>query len=91
MQKRSLLLTLRNDPALPSLLNTLPAAALARLVERVGLNDAGELMELTPARKLLQALDESVWKSPAPGRAGSASRPARARCAARPGPPPAGR
>jgi hypothetical protein len=69
MQKRSLLLTLRNDPTLPSLLNTLPAAALARLVERVGLNDAGELMELTSARKLLQALDESVWKSPAPGRA----------------------
>lgn len=69
MQKRSLLLTLRNDPALPALLRTLQPAVLARLVGRVGLNDAGELMALAPTRNLLQALDESLWKSPAPGSA----------------------
>jgi hypothetical protein len=69
MQKRGLLQVLRNDPALPALLRTLQPAALAQLVERVGLNDAGELMQLTPTRNLLKALDESLWKSPLPGRA----------------------
>ena len=62
-----LLQTLRDDPAFPSLLRTLQPAALARLVERVGLNDAGDLMALAPIRNLLQALDESLWKSPLPG------------------------
>jgi hypothetical protein len=40
---------------------------LARLVDRVGLNDAAELMALVPARNLLKALDEAIWKSPLPG------------------------
>ncbi len=62
-----LLQTLRDSPALPSLLRTLQPSALARLVERVGINDAGELMAIVPTRNLLQALDESLWKSPAPG------------------------
>jgi len=62
-----LLQTLQDNPALPTLLRNLPSAALARLVDRVGLNDAGELMALAPAHKLLQALDESLWKSPEPG------------------------
>src|ERR1700754_5024742 len=62
-----LLQTLQANPALPALLRDLQPTALARLVERVGLNDAGELMALAPTRKLLQALDESLWKSPEPG------------------------
>jgi hypothetical protein len=62
-----LLQTLQDNPALPALLRDLQPAALARLVDRVGLNDAGELMALAPTHKLLQALDESLWKSPQPG------------------------
>jgi hypothetical protein len=62
-----LLQILQNNPALPALLRNLQPAALARLVDRVGLNDAGELMALAPTHKLLQALDESLWKSPEPG------------------------
>ncbi|HKS58643.1 MAG TPA: hypothetical protein VJS12_25360 [Steroidobacteraceae bacterium] len=62
-----LLQTLQDNPALPALLRNLQPAALARLVERIGLNDAGEVMALTPTRKLLQALDEALWKSPQPG------------------------
>jgi hypothetical protein len=53
--------------ALPALLRNLQPAALARLVDRIGLNDAGEVMALAPTHKLLQALDESLWKSPQPG------------------------
>jgi hypothetical protein len=62
-----LLQTLQDNPALPALLRTLQPVALARLVDRIGLNDAGEVMALAPTRKLLQALDEALWKSPQPG------------------------
>ena len=62
-----LLQTLQDNPALPALLRTLQPAALARLVDRIGLNDAGEVVALAPTRKLLQALDEALWKSPQPG------------------------
>lgn len=64
-----LLQTLQDNPALPALLRKLQPTALAGLLDRVGLNDAGELMALAPIRNLLQALDESLWKSPAVGAA----------------------
>jgi hypothetical protein len=62
-----LLQTLQGNPGLPALLRSLQPAALARLVDRIGLNDAGEVMALAPTHKLLQALDELLWKSPQPG------------------------
>jgi hypothetical protein len=62
-----LLQILQDNPALPALLRTLQPAALARLLDRIGLNDAGEVMALAPTHKLLQALDEAVWKSRRPG------------------------
>jgi hypothetical protein len=62
-----LLQTLQDNPALPLLLRSLQPTALARLVDRIGLNDAGEVMALAPTHKLLQALDEALWKSPEPG------------------------
>lgn len=64
-----LLQTLQDNPALPALLRNLQPTVLAGLLDRVGLNDAGELMALAPTRNLLQALDESLWKSPAAGAA----------------------
>lgn len=64
-----LLQTLQDNPALPVLLRKLQPTALAGLLDRVGLNDAGELMALAPTRNLLQALDESLWTSPAAGAA----------------------
>ena len=60
-------------PRCPRCCATLQPAALARLVDRVGLNDAGELMALAPTHNLLQALDESLWKSPQPGGAESST------------------
>jgi Family of unknown function (DUF6178) len=59
--------SLRNivgNPALPAVLGRLQPQTLVRLIERVGLNDAAELMALVPAPRLLRALDEAVWKSP---------------------------
>jgi Family of unknown function (DUF6178) len=63
-------LALRNivdNPALPAVLGNMQPKTLARLVERVGLNDAAEIMAHVPVRNLLRALDEAVWKSPRPG------------------------
>jgi hypothetical protein len=62
--------SLRNivdNPALPAVLERLQPQTLVRLIDRVGLNDAAELMALVPAPRLLRALDEAVWKSPRPG------------------------
>jgi hypothetical protein len=62
-----LLRNIVDDPALPVVLGHMQPKTLARLVDRVGLNDAAELMALVPAQHLLRALDEAVWKSPRPG------------------------
>jgi Family of unknown function (DUF6178) len=62
--------SLRNmidDPAFAAVLEHMQPKTLARLVDRVGLNDAAELMALVPARRLLSALDVAVWKSPGLG------------------------
>jgi hypothetical protein len=62
--------SLRNiadNPAFPAVLGHMQPKTLARLVDRIGLNDAAEIMALVPARNLLSALDEAVWKSPRPG------------------------
>ena len=69
-----LLQTLQDNPALPALLRDLQPAALARLVDRIGLNDAGEVMALAPTHKLLQALDEVAVEESATGRRGSLRR-----------------
>jgi hypothetical protein len=62
--------SLRNmvdNPALPAVLGRLQPQTLVRLIDRVGLNDAAELMALVPAPRLLRALDKAIWKSPRPG------------------------
>ena len=62
-----LLQTLRDDPALPGAAAE-PAARRARAAGRSRrAQRRGELMALAPTRNLLQALDESLWKSPLPG------------------------
>ncbi|HEX7035580.1 MAG TPA: hypothetical protein VF210_07385 [Pseudomonadales bacterium] len=58
---RQALLRLLDHPELPSLLPSLPAPALARLYDTVGLHDAGRLMVATPLPLLARALDEALW------------------------------
>src|SRR5215471_15762782 len=55
-----------NHPAMPALLKELPPRAAASLFHEVGIADAGVLMAMMPARALLLAFDESIWKSPKP-------------------------
>jgi uncharacterized protein DUF6178 len=56
-----------DDPALPALIESLPARDLAQLCERIGVADAMHVMALAPAERLVQALEASVWKTPRPG------------------------
>ncbi len=56
-----------DNPALPALIQSLPARELAQLCGRVGVGDALHIMALAPADRLVQALEASVWKTPRPG------------------------
>lgn len=55
------------DPALPSLIQALPARDLSQLCGRIGIADATHILALVPAARLVQALEVSVWKAPRPG------------------------
>ena len=66
LQRRSLR-DIVDNPALPTVLGHMQPRTLARLIDRIGLHDAAELMALAPTRNLLRALDEAVWKSSGPG------------------------
>jgi hypothetical protein len=62
--------SLRNivdNPALPAVLEHMQPKTLVRLIDRMGLNDAAELMALVPKLNLLRALDEATWKIPCSG------------------------
>jgi len=65
-ESRSLLAVL-DDPALPALIQSLPARDLAQLCRRIGIGDAVHIMALAPAERLIQALEASVWKTPRRG------------------------
>jgi Family of unknown function (DUF6178) len=56
-----------DNPALPALIQSLPARDLAQLCGRVGIGDAMHIMALAPPERLVQALEASVWKTPRPG------------------------
>lgn len=61
------LCALLDNPALPALIESLPARDLAQMCARIGLGDAMHIMALAPAERLVQALEASVWKTPRPG------------------------
>ena len=56
-----------DNPALPALIQSLPARDLAQLCGRIGAGDAIHIMAVAPAERLVHALDVSVWKTPRPG------------------------
>jgi hypothetical protein len=68
--RSSLIRSLDRHPGLPALMRDLPPHAAATLIQRVGVADATEIMAVMPTRSLLRALDESIWKQPAPGVSG---------------------
>jgi hypothetical protein len=65
---KRLLKKLIDNPALPAYVRTLKAPVLKRLIDHVGLHDAGELIALTTTEQMRDVL-ESLWESLTPGRA----------------------
>ena len=76
MAKRSLvrthssrfLQTLLDNPELPTFVANLETPTLNKLIEHVGLEDAGPLICYTTDRQLRSILDETLWTSLAPGK-----------------------
>jgi hypothetical protein len=64
---RTLLERILDQPGLMSAVQALPPASLLRLIDRVGLEDAGELVALTTVDQLRHVFDEDVWRSGRPG------------------------
>jgi hypothetical protein len=64
---RNLLARILEQPGLVSAVQALPPAALLRLIDRVGLEDAGELVALATVEQLRRVFDEDVWRSARPG------------------------
>jgi hypothetical protein len=50
-------------PELISAVRELPGAVLGKWIDRIGLEDAGELVALASTRQLEQLLDEDLWKA----------------------------
>ena len=54
-------------PELVAAVRELPAGTLSRLIDRVGLEDCGELVALASTEQLQAMFDEDLWRSDAPG------------------------
>jgi hypothetical protein len=63
----NLLLRILERPALVAAVRELPGAVLGKLIERVGLEDAGELVALATTAQLERVFDDDLWRA---GRAG---------------------
>ena len=64
---RALVARILEEPALVSAVQALPPAALMRLIDHVGLEDAGELVALATVDQLCRVFDEDVWQNARPG------------------------
>lgn len=60
---RRLLSRVLETPNLAEQVRALPAPILAKLIEEVGLEDAGELVALATTEQLAQVFDEDLWRS----------------------------
>lgn len=59
--------TLLDNPELPTFVANLETPTLNKLIEHIGLDDAGPLIAYTTHRQLRSILDESLWSSLGPG------------------------
>jgi hypothetical protein len=62
-----LLTFLLDAPDLVSQIPDLPPAVLAKVIEHVGLEDAGEIVALATTEQLVEVFDHDLWRSDAPG------------------------
>ncbi len=64
---RHLIAHILEQPSLVAEVRALPPRALAKLIDHVGLEDAGEIVQLATAEQIERVFDEDLWKSDAPG------------------------
>jgi hypothetical protein len=57
----NLLLRILERPALVAAVRELPGAVLGKLIQRVGLEDAGELVALATTEQLERVFDDDLW------------------------------
>jgi len=62
-----LLARVLDTPDLAEQVRALPTAALAKLVDHVGLEDAGEIVALATTEQLERLFDEDLWRNDRPG------------------------
>lgn len=67
VSSRKLLTRLLDQPQLVALIQSLPAASLLRLIDEIGLEDAGEIVALATVEQLTRIFDDDLWRSPKPG------------------------
>jgi hypothetical protein len=60
---KALLMQILEQPALVSAVRELPGAVLGKWIDRIGLEDAGELVALASTEQLEQLLDEDLWRA----------------------------
>ena len=58
-----LLLRILERPALVAAVRELPGAVLGKLIEHVGLEDAGELVALATTEQLERVFDDDLWRA----------------------------
>jgi hypothetical protein len=63
MASLGLLLRIFEQPQLVSAVRALPPATFSKLIDRIGLEDAGELVALATAEQLERVFDDDLWKS----------------------------
>lgn len=59
----ALLTRILDQPGLVAAVRQLPGAVLGRLIERVGLEDAGELVALASTAQLERVFDDDLWRA----------------------------
>jgi hypothetical protein len=64
---RNLLARILDQPHLAEQIQRLPPAVLGSLIDRIGLEDAGELVALATTEQLADVFDDDLWKNQRPG------------------------
>jgi hypothetical protein len=64
---RVLLRRMLDEPDLPALVQALPAPALGRIVQRLGLEDSSDVLQFASPEQLSELIDQDSWHSSAPG------------------------
>jgi hypothetical protein len=64
---QQLIYRILDQPNLVAAVQSLPPPALGRLINHVGLADAGEIVALATTDQLVRIFDDDLWRSPGPG------------------------